>query len=180
MIEVFPKIFLCKGFCNSYYINDKIRVLIDAGSDFKKPVDLLIITHLHPDHIFYASKIQKRTGCKICIGEGDNDLEGLFSRASIWQGKKIEKFRIGRVLFGNEKISSGEYELAVLKTPGHTFGSICLYDKKEGLLFSGDTIFENGGIGRTDFFNSSKESMKKTLSMLKNLKIKHLFPGHDY
>lgn len=180
MIRVYPKIFLINGFCNSYYIDDKIRVLIDAGSDFKKPVDLLVLTHLHPDHIFYASKIQKRTGCKICIGKGDDDLAGLFSHFSSWQGKNIEKFKADKILAKNDKIITGEYAFEILQTPGHTFGSICLYDKKMELLFSGDTIFENGGIGRTDFYNSSEELMKKTLSMLKNLKIKHLFSGHDY
>ena len=38
--------------------------------------------------------------------------------------------------------------LQVLSTPGHTYGSICLYAPELGAVFSGDTLFE-GGPGAT-------------------------------
>lgn len=69
-------------------------------------------------------------------------------------------------------------EIKIIETPGHTFGSICLYMSKEKILFSGDTLFHNGGIGRTDFPNSSPKDMESSLELLENLEIKHLCPGH--
>lgn len=180
MIEIYPKIFLIKGFCNTYYIDDNIKVLIDAGADFKKPVDLLILTHLHPDHIFYAKLIQARTNCKILIGKNDNDLDLLFSHVSSWQGQKIEEFKIDRVIDKNDNINSGIYNFEILEFPGHTLGSIGLYEKNHEILFSGDTLFDNGFIGRTDLFHSDKGLMKKTLKNIEKLKIKHLFCGHNY
>lgn len=70
-------------------------------------------------------------------------------------------------------------ELVVLETPGHTRGSICLYSEKDGLVFSGDTLFFQG-IGRTDLPGSSeKDIMKSIQSKLLNLPPEtRVFPGH--
>ena len=178
MIEVYPKIFLMKGLCNNYYVDGKIKILIDAGFDFKEKVDILILTHIHPDHVFFAKKIQERTNCKIFIGQDDENIDEFLFYCPSWKGKEIEKFKIDRVLKKNDKINIGQYDFQVLQLPGHTLGSIGLYEKKHEILFSGDTIFENGLIGRTDFIHSSEELMQKTLKKLKKLKIKHLFSGH--
>jgi hypothetical protein len=40
MQKIHEKIFLLKGFCNSYYINDKVKIMIDAGADFLGQVDI--------------------------------------------------------------------------------------------------------------------------------------------
>lgn len=70
-------------------------------------------------------------------------------------------------------------ELVVLETPGHTRGSICLYSEKDGMLFSGDTLFFQG-IGRTDLPGASeKQIMKSIQEKLLNLPPEtRVFPGH--
>ena len=66
-------------------------------------------------------------------------------------------------------------EIVIIKTPGHTRGSVCfLY---EDVLFSGDTIFHNG-IGRTDLPGGSETEMKNSLEKLKKIDYKILCPGH--
>ena len=69
--------------------------------------------------------------------------------------------------------------LKIIKTPGHTKGSICLYYQKEKILFSGDTLFYNG-FGRIDFPFSDPGKMEESLEKLKKIKYKILAPGHDY
>ena len=65
----------------------------------------------------------------------------------------------------------------MLETPGHTEGSICLYDEASGTLISGDTLFL-GGYGRTDFMGGSFDAMLASLVRLSKLDIRELFPGH--
>ena len=66
----------------------------------------------------------------------------------------------------------------VLWTPGHSPGSICLYNKEASILISGDTIF-NGGIGRTDTPGGCMNTIEKSLTRLS--KLPHhtrVIPGH--
>jgi glyoxylase-like metal-dependent hydrolase (beta-lactamase superfamily II) len=71
----------------------------------------------------------------------------------------------------------GSFLLEVIHTPGHTSGSVCLYEVNRKLLFTGDTIFargtlsyisESGSIG--DYINS--------IGRLGTIKVKEIYPGH--
>jgi glyoxylase-like metal-dependent hydrolase (beta-lactamase superfamily II) len=68
----------------------------------------------------------------------------------------------------------------VMSTPGHTKGSVCLYNAAERALISGDTMFE-GTWGRTDFPGGSDEEMLNSLRRL----FRELpgdtvvYPGHE-
>ncbi|MFA6533243.1 MAG: MBL fold metallo-hydrolase, partial [Patescibacteria group bacterium] len=64
-----------------------------------------------------------------------------------------------------ENFSITDYELRIIKTPGHTPGSCCFYFEEENALFTGDTLFKEG-IGRTDLSYSSKEDLKKSLKKI--------------
>jgi len=75
------------------------------------------------------------------------------------------------VIFGNQT-------LTVLHTPGHSRGGICLYNKPEKVLFSGDTLFRRS-IGRTDFPGASHTDMQNSLRRLKQLPGEtKVYPGH--
>ena len=78
-----------------------------------------------------------------------------------------------------------EIELAGLKvkclfTPGHTPGGCCFYFEKEGIVFTGDTLFA-GSVGRTDFPGGSMSqlvgSIKSKLMTLDDDTI--CYPGHN-
>ncbi len=66
----------------------------------------------------------------------------------------------------------------VLHTPGHSKGSVCLYNASEKVLVAGDTLF-NAGFGRTDFPGSSMEDMERSLVRLSKLPPEtEVLPGH--
>jgi glyoxylase-like metal-dependent hydrolase (beta-lactamase superfamily II) len=66
----------------------------------------------------------------------------------------------------------------VMHTPGHTPGSLCLYDEAEGFLFSGDTLFSRG-VGRTDLIGGDGEALARSLDRLLALPDRvRVFPGH--
>ena len=70
------------------------------------------------------------------------------------------------------------WPLTVLWTPGHTRGSMCLYNREHRILFSGDTVFPDGYYGRTDGESGSQEAMGDSLRKLDRLDVEHLLPGH--
>lgn len=53
--------------------------------------------------------------------------------------------------------------LEVLHTPGHTPGHCCFYSSDEGVLFSGDQLFQ-GSIGRTDLPGGSYEELMESMA----------------
>ena len=65
-----------------------------------------------------------------------------------------------------------------MPTPGHSRGSVCLYLRNEGLLFSGDTLFR-AGYGRLDLHGGSVNDMIASLKALFQLPGETVvFPGH--
>ncbi|MBU1179140.1 MBL fold metallo-hydrolase [Patescibacteria group bacterium] len=68
--------------------------------------------------------------------------------------------------------------LEIIKTPGHTPDGVCLVNEKEGVIFSGDTLFKNS-IGRTDFPGGDYEQIKKSLAkIMKYPDHFKVYPGH--
>jgi hydroxyacylglutathione hydrolase len=66
----------------------------------------------------------------------------------------------------------------VIHSPGHSRGSICLYDETDSILVSGDTLFRDG-YGRTDCFDSDPEALGKSLERLFSLPpATRVLPGH--
>jgi glyoxylase-like metal-dependent hydrolase (beta-lactamase superfamily II) len=59
-------------------------------------------------------------------------------------------------------IKVGSLRLEVLETPGHSRGGLCFYERTEGVLFSGDTLFA-GAIGRTDHPGGDYDSLMKSI-----------------
>ena len=77
---------------------------------------------------------------------------------------------------GDDVFNTG---LMVLETPGHTEGSISLYSEKDGLVFSGDTLFFQG-IGRADLPGSNEQQLIKSIrtKLLTLPGETRVYPGH--
>jgi hydroxyacylglutathione hydrolase len=170
------------GLCSCYLIEGKEKVLIDAGADIKDKVDVVILTHAHFDHTVFLDKIVKRNKCKVYASETDApDIEKITPKvAAEMSPVPIKPVKVDRKLKANELITFKDFKLKVIETPGHTNGSISLYNEKTQELFSGDTLFFHGGVGRTDFPTGSDRELHASLKKLNKLKIKTLYPGHNY
>lgn len=80
----------------------------------------------------------------------------------------------------DKELKNALFSWKILHTPGHTMGSVCLYNAKEKILISGDTVFYQSW-GRTDL-GGSEELILKSLARLKKLVEPEttVYPGHDY
>jgi len=77
----------------------------------------------------------------------------------------------------NEGDATGNFR--TLHLPGHSRGSAGFYDEKNGVLISGDTLFAGGGIGRSDFPESSEDALYKSVKRLLGLPgATKIYPGH--
>ena len=71
----------------------------------------------------------------------------------------------------------GDYRLRILHTPGHTSGSICLYEPDHRLLFTGDTVMAGGMMGGI-FGSGNISDYIATLKRLATLRVDEFYPGH--
>ncbi|MGI5216489.1 MBL fold metallo-hydrolase [Nocardia sp. CA-290969] len=131
---------------NIWLVGDDSEVLIiDAAHDAQPILDAvagrrvtaIICTHAHNDHVTVAPTLSAATGAPIHLHPDDDVL---------WQqthpGVEYQALSAGEVF------EIARAELRVLHTPGHSPGSCCLHLPDNGVLFSGDTLFE-GGPGAT-------------------------------
>ncbi len=141
-------------------------------------IKYIINTHGHWDHIKNNKIVKNAYGAKLLIHEADAEyLINPQLNLSYYYDKEIENTTADVLLKDNDEISLGDEKLKVMHTPGHTLGSIILYN--DSLAFTGDTLFF-GSVGRCDLPNSDKEIMVQTIEKFKKLLPKDalILPGH--
>ena|SRR3989338_318262 len=150
-------------------------LVIDPGFEHEKilkaingvKVKEIILTHGHYDHLTESYLLKEKVNAPISIHR--NDLPMMEYTIQ----KKADKF-----ISDGDLMSVGHETFKVIHTPGHTPGSLCLYNEKEKILISGDTLFY-GTYGRTDLPGSSPSDMIKSLHRLFTLpKETVVLPGH--
>ena len=137
---------------------------------------LIVSTHGHWDHVGDNAAVAEHTGADIAVHPADahrlTDPKPLFAPFEVIPSVPAVELAEGGV------VRFGTIELQVLHTPGHTEGSVCLYARDEGLLFSGDTLFA-GGWGRVDLPGGDESAMVESLARLADLEDRvAVFPGH--
>ena len=140
---------------------DKIEEMINI---LEGKLKYIYLTHCHGDHICGVTELKNRKGGKILIHRDDADgLDDENINLSLCIEMGDIELEPDSIVDDGDLIHVGNIEFKVLHTPGHTQGSSSLYCKKEGLLFSGDTLFR-GTWGRTDLPTSSFEAIMKSIT----------------
>ena len=122
---------------------------------------LIANSHGHIDHIFDNAPLKRSTGAPLAIHA--EDVHRLSGENAY--GLTVEPSWADRHLGEGEQLAIGDLVFDVLHTPGHTQGSVCLYEERHGLLLSGDVLFA-GSFGRTDLPGGSDEAMVASLKRL--------------
>jgi hydroxyacylglutathione hydrolase len=174
LVEVLPGVHQVDGVDPYSYVlleDDGSLTLVDTGMskdgkgvlDYirakmsKKPSDVktIVLTHCHVPYVRGAYEIRKATGAKLAIHEGDAEYLSGRKKMPAPRGAVGILFRVSepflaftsvepdQTLKESERVGGGR--LTVLHAPGHTPGSISLYDRQTRLILVADTIRYEGG-----------------------------------
>jgi hydroxyacylglutathione hydrolase len=183
-----------RGFSGNIFLIDAEKpCLVDAGSESdisycsehvmellgKRKLNCIILTHRHIDHVGGAMSFYGEFGGDIHAHEDDADplISGdQVSTGARMFGGHVDPMPVTKLSEGDEIDLGGGEKLKVIHTPGHTIGSICLLGGNN--LFSGDTVFADGGVGRWDLETGNYDQLLASVEKLAGLDFENLFPGH--
>lgn len=204
-MEIVPGVHWIEGVsAHCYLINGPELTLIDTGMPrktkkilhyitdtlHKKPTDLktILLTHCDIDHIGNARELRSITGAIIAAHPMDADIiagkkprqtpQGimkiLFKLLGIFL--QVQPFLVDDIIDNGDTIAG----LAVYHLPGHTPGSIALYDSKRKVLFVGDTLGCKNGVIRSPPTSVTWDMRQvyTSLEKLRTLEFSVLLSGH--
>jgi hydroxyacylglutathione hydrolase len=121
----------------------------DQLSRLLQSVDLgaarVVCSHYHADHVGAVGSLQQK-GVEVCAHTWDAAMVNARDRAvcaSRWLGQPVLPYRVDTALDEADAITTGEVELRVLHTPGHTLGGLSLWEPESRTLICGDAIHEH-------------------------------------
>lgn len=196
-VELRPNIYLIKAEKPGSHVyvikGDDKNVLIDTGMTANFPrlkaslqelglkpkdVHFIILTHEHFDHIgattyFFDTAVVAAHR----LAANKIELQDEFVTMMKYCNVSCRPFYADLWLEDGSLIDLGSYKLQVLHTPGHTSGCVCVYETKEKLLFTGDTVFGGGTLSGIASSGNISDYMS-SLQRLSALRVEELYPGH--
>lgn len=183
---------------NTYVLIDSSTddcAIIDPGMSNEREIEALqnfinthhlrvthiINTHLHIDHVIGDDKSKELFKVPLYAHKDDEPLGERVSQQAYLFGieEDLQSVKADRELKDGDEIKIGNSTLKVLHVPGHSPGSIALYDAEGHFAVVGDALFKNS-IGRTDLPGGNHgqliESIKNKLFALPDDTV--IFPGH--
>ena len=147
-------------------------------------VGMLLLTHVHYDHIMDAARVREVFGCEVCSFEAVTD-ELTLASLMVEYGMPVDlkPFEVDRKLAGQGNVSCLGRDSAIKHVPGHSPDSLCYLieepDESTPVLFGGDVVFADS-IGRTDFPHGDHDLLieginREILSLDDEVVI---YPGH--
>lgn len=148
-----------------------------TGKGFE--IGAILLTHGHFDHIWGAQKLRALSGAKIyACKEEEALLMDSGMNVSEMAGRACT-VKANAFLEDGQEMTLEGMTFRVILTPGHTAGGCCFYFEEDGILVSGDTLFQES-VGRTDFptgsYSELIRSIKEKLFVLPDEV--RVYPGH--
>lgn len=142
----------------------------------------IFYTHGHFDHATGTDDLKKALGYETKVYANSLERELLMDSLlnhSEKHGLGSRQYPADIYIEDGEVLSLAGFDIRAISTPGHTPGGMCYYFPEEGVLFSGDTLF-NGSVGRTDFAEGDfatlvKSIVDKLYTLPEETKV---YPGH--
>lgn len=213
-IEIEQGIFVVIGYsfprCNTLVIIDEEVTVVDPGCNVEdlrallqendltlRDVDTVILSHIHPDHITHAMRLNRLSKCRIAANEITaplfNDKEKMKEFLGFHKGHPVRSMweqlvnakmygcldegRVDEVLRDGDKFALGNTTLKMLYTPGHLPDHMCIEIIEPNMVYASDIDLTEFGpyYGHP---NSSIPEFKESIRKLQQRNYKALISGH--
>ena len=142
-------------------------IILDKLESLGLTLEAILLTHGHFDHVGAVKELAAETQCEVYIHPDDLTMPPMMTAGALYYTRTYTE---------GSRLKLAGLDIAVLHTPGHTPGSVCLLC--DTTILSGDTLFR-GSCGRTDLPGGDWATISKSLNRLAALEGNFwILPGH--
>ena len=169
---------------DSGYGRDATITLAKVSAEFAgTPLDWLVNTHCHSDHMGGNAAVRRAHGCRLSIPVGEAPLIDAWDEQTLWLSyadQRCERFAFDDTIAPGDVLDWGDLAWRAIAAPGHDMGALMFHCEEERLLITGDALWENGfgvvlpGPGREERLAAARS----TLESIAGLDVGTVIPGH--
>ena len=140
--------------------------LLEAIEKLGATVEAILITHTDVDHVGAVAPLAKATGAPVYCPKLEVDrLADIMGHVPIEGIGPYEGYEADETVEGGETLELAGLRIEVVATPGHTEGHVTYVFPDEGVIASGDVLFQNS-VGRTDRPNGDHQTLLDSIATL--------------
>jgi glyoxylase-like metal-dependent hydrolase (beta-lactamase superfamily II) len=169
------------GYCS--HRERTLELLASRDGLDRQPLERLVNTHCHSDHMGGNAAVANAYGCRITIPAGEVKHVEPWTPQSAWMkefDQRADPFHFDDTIAAGESFEGGGFEWEAFAAPGHDMDALMFYEPVNRILISGDALWENGmgfvwpSEGRNEFIEAARE----TLATIETLDPAIVIPGH--
>lgn len=201
---------------NTYLINAERMIIVDPGTELNvrqlqyylqaflhrslAQIDLIVLTHLHPDHTSGVEALHKICAAPVAASSvvrtltqtnpsvrkntpslaqlAKHFLTGPLQYVDLFPPLYERQYKLVDLWLDDVVGLPGHPDWRVIASPGHTPESLCLYNPFSQELLCGDTVITIQGGAPLLRGSTNRRQLDETLQVLRSLQIHYLYPGH--
>jgi hydroxyacylglutathione hydrolase len=145
---------------------DAADQLLEAIEKLGATVEAILITHTDVDHVGAVAPLAKATGAPVYCPRLEVDrLSDIMGHVPIEGIGPYEGYEADETVEGGETLELAGLRIEVVATPGHTEGHVTYVFPDDGVIASGDVLFQNS-VGRTDRPNGDHQTLLNSIATL--------------
>src|SRR5688572_30628323 len=169
------------GYCT--HRERTLELLAGPGGLDGEPLERLINTHCHSDHMGGNAAVASAHGCSITIPVGEVKHVDPWTPQSVWMAQfdqKADPFHFDHTLAPGDRFEGGGLEWHVHAAPGHDMDALMFFEPRHRILVSGDALWENGMgfVWPEEGANPFIDAALETLARIERLDPAIVIPGH--
>lgn len=158
------------------------RLASNLGLD-RQPLERLINTHCHSDHMGGNAAVASAYGCRVTIPEGEVKHVRPWTPQSAWMAQfdqKADPFHFDDTLRAGDSFRAGGFEWQAHAAPGHDMDALMFFEPHHRILISGDALWQDGMgfVWPEDGANPYIEAAREALATIERLDPATVIPGH--